>query len=142
MSKKLIDGTEYFDGQPVTIYEGRMAGSFEMEEDIAAPLCHDEQLTFIVTCRVEAPKFTYLKKTGDLKRANTFRAEHVALLDGHEARYLLDNMGEAVEGVNDGLIESDDNVATHPEGSYITNVDKETGEIGSTDLSFTFGEVL
>ncbi len=140
MTKKLIDGVEYFDGQPVSIYEGRFTGSFEMVEEVAAPMTHDDQVVFIVTCRLEAPKFSYLKKTGDLKRSNTLRVEHSAIIDPHEARYLLDNMGEAVEGVNDGLIESDPHVASHPSGSYETNVDPETGEVTPGQISF--GEVL
>lgn len=122
MTKKLIDGCEYFDGQPVAIYEGRFAGAFPMVEETAAPIANDDQVTFLVTARVEAPKFSYVKKTGDLKRANSMRVEAAFYLDPHEAKYFLDNMGEKVEGINDGLVETVDK-AVSPEPQAEPEVD-------------------
>jgi hypothetical protein len=106
MGKSLVDGREFFDGQPVELYEGRFTGQFYMSEVTGAALANDDLVTFIVTARVEAPKFSYVKKTGDLKRSNTMRVQSVIPIDYNEAKFMLDNMNALVAGVNDGLIES------------------------------------
>jgi hypothetical protein len=112
MNKKLQNGVELFDGEPVEIYEGRFSGSFWMNPETAAPLCHDELVTFLVTARVDAPKFTYVKKTGELKRANTMKVQSSFVVDPAETKYLFDNMGFSVEGINSGLIETTEQEAT------------------------------
>lgn len=105
MGKQLQDGREFFDGEVVEIYEGRFSGTFIMPEESGAPLSNDDLVTFIVTARVEAPKFSYIKKSGDLKRSNTMRVQFAALVDAAEAKYIYDNYGEDVNGVNQGMIE-------------------------------------
>lgn len=106
MTKKLVSGTEYFDGEPVEVYEGRFSGTFQMIEETAAALANDDQVTFIVTARVSSPKFSYVAKTGALRRSNTMKIEESYIMDAAEARYLLDNMGLDIEGVNSGIIEA------------------------------------
>ena len=115
MAKTLIEGREYFDGEPVEIYEAKFGGSFQMLEETAAPLATDDLVTFIVTARVNSPKFTFVAKTGDLKRSNTMKVEEAFVIDKHEAKWLLDNMGEDVEGVNAGLVETGEQQDTEPE---------------------------
>lgn len=105
MGKILVEGREFFDGEPVEIYEAKFGGSFQMLEETAAPLATDDLVTFIVTARVNSPKFSYVAKSGDLKRSNTMKVEEAYVIDKHEAKWLLDNIGEDVEGVNSGLLE-------------------------------------
>ena len=105
MGKILVDGREFFDGEPVEIYEAKFGGSFHMLEETAAPLASDDLVTFIVTARVSSPQFKYVTKTGELKRSNIMKIEEVFVIDKHEAKWLLDNIGEDVEGVNSGLLE-------------------------------------
>ena len=96
MKKLSDDGREYFDGQPVEIFEGRFSGSFDMVEEVAAPISMDDQVTFLVSARCSAPKFTYLKD-GTIKRTNTLKVELANVLSRHEAMYLLDNMPQEPE---------------------------------------------
>jgi len=92
MVKKLNDqGQETFDGNPVEIYQGRFSGLFDVTEEIAAPMSIDDEVVFLVSARVDSPKFTYLKD-GTLKRSNTFKVEFAESITRHEAMYLLDNM--------------------------------------------------
>lgn len=104
--KKLVDGQEMFDGQPVELYEGRFTGSFYMSDASGAEIATDDLVTFIVTARVSSPKFVHERKTGELKRQNTMKIQDAFRIDANEAKYLLDNMGASVEGVNDGMIEA------------------------------------
>ena len=102
--KTLKDGVEYFDGEPVSLYEGRLSGSFSIDED-GASLSHGDLVTFVVTARVESPKFSHLKSTGELKRVNSMKVQEVVQLTPDKARYLLDLLGRKMNGVNDGIIE-------------------------------------
>ena len=106
MSKSLSGNREIFDGQVVEFHQGRFTGAFEIPEETGVEIANGEQYTFMVTVRSTAPKFTTVKKTGALKRENTFKVESAILIDADEAKYMYDNMGVDVEGVNDGLIES------------------------------------
>lgn len=106
MAKKLnAEGIEEFDGEPVEEYQAKLNGIFPMSDTVGAEVATDDLVTFIVTARVEAPNFKYNKKTGALQRLNTLRIQDAYAISADEARYLLDNMGEEVEGVNAGLIE-------------------------------------
>lgn len=107
MSKVLKDGREYFDGDAVDIYEGRFTGPFEMDEEDGAPISNGDLVTFLVTARVDTPKFSYVRKSGDLKRSNTMKVVAVIPIELDKARAMLDQLGESVEGVNDGIIEGE-----------------------------------
>ena len=105
--KVLKDGKEFFDGEIVDVYEGKFAGNFVMEDVQGAPLSHDDLVTFMVTARVESPKFTRVKKSGVLKRSNAMKIEAVVPLTSDKARFMYDSLGVDVFGVNEGIIESD-----------------------------------
>jgi len=105
MSKDLREGKEYFDGEPVSLYEGRFVGSFLMEEVDGSAISNGDLVTFIVTARVDAPKFSYTKKTLDLKRSNAMKIVSVVPMDSDKASYIYDQAGLAVSGVNAGIIE-------------------------------------
>jgi hypothetical protein len=105
MTKELKDGKEFFDGEAVDIYEGRFSGGFLLEEAQGAPMSNGDLVTFIVTARVDTPKFTYVRKTGDLKRSNAMKVVAVLAVDSDQAKFLYDNMGLSVDGINEGLIE-------------------------------------
>lgn len=106
MSKKLVDGQEFFDGQVVELYQGRFSGPFYMSDQAGLEASTDDLVTFVVTARVESPKFSYVKKTGELMRSNTMKVQDAFMVDANEAKYILDNMGQLVEGVNEGVIEA------------------------------------
>jgi len=106
MSKTVMGGSEFFDGQRVDIHEGRFTGGFLLEEEDGVEIANGDQVTFIVTARTSTPKFTTTAKSGDLKRQNSFKVEAAFVIDPDQARYLYDNIGASVVGVNDGLIES------------------------------------
>lgn len=115
--KELKDGREYFDGDPVDLYEGRFTGPFMIDEANGASLSNGDLVTFLVTARVETPKFSYAKKTGNLKRSNAMKVQYVKPISADKARFMYDSLGEDVDGVNDGIIEaaaviSDDATAT------------------------------
>lgn len=103
--KELKDGVEFFDGEPVGYYEGRFSGVFELEQDAAALSCGD-QVTFIVTARLDSPKFGRVRKSGELKRTNSLKVESVTQVSKDRAMYMLDSVGVKVFGVNDGIIEA------------------------------------
>ena len=104
MSKDLRDGKEFFDGDPIEVYEGRFSGAFEIEAESGAVMSNGDLITFIVTARVDTPKFSHVKKLG-LKRSNTMKVVSAVPMDADSARYLYDNAGIDVEGVNAGIIE-------------------------------------
>lgn len=77
MSKELVDGQERFDGFPVTIYEGRFSGSFEIPEELGAKLEFDDVVSFVVTCTVGKATIDSTR-LGDLKRTNAMSVQNVA----------------------------------------------------------------
>ena len=103
--KELRDGHEFFDGELVEIYEGRFSGPFLMDEVDGASMSNGDLVTFVITARVDTPKFTYVKKTGDLKRSNVMKVQAVTPVDSDKARFLYDSLGQNVSGINDGIIE-------------------------------------
>jgi len=105
MSKDLRDGREFFDGDPVDLYEGRFTGPFIIEPESGSVMSNGDLVTFIVTARVDTPKFSYVRKSGDLKRSNAVKVVSVIPMDADKAKYLYDNIGADVEGVNAGIIE-------------------------------------
>lgn len=105
MGKELRDGREYFDGDPIDFYEGRFSGPFEIESEYGAAMSNGDLVTFIVTARVDNPKFAHVKKLG-LKRSNTMKVISVVPMDADRARYLYDSAGIDVDGVNAGIIET------------------------------------
>jgi hypothetical protein len=106
MPKELVNGAEYFDGDKVEVYELRFLGSAYMSEADAAGLCNGDLVTLMVTVRLGDPKFSYIKKTGDLKRSNGAKVMKLVAFDPEQAAFIYDNLGIKVEGVNDGFIES------------------------------------
>ena len=106
MGKTLKDGAEYFDGEQVDLYEARFAGAFFLDAPNGAAMSNNDLVTFLVTARVDTPKFSHVKKTGDLKRSNSMKVEKVVPLDSEKAAFMYDNVSIKVAGVNEGIIES------------------------------------
>jgi hypothetical protein len=105
MSKVLKDGSEYFDGELVDLYEGRFAGAFLIDPVNGAAFSNGDLVTFMVTARVDTPKFSHVKKSGDLKRSNAMKIEAVVPLDPEKARWMYDNLSVEIVGVNDATPE-------------------------------------
>jgi hypothetical protein len=70
-----------FDGQPVSIYEGRFNGGFEIDPDAANQLGLDGLAVFVVAARVGRAQFETLK-SGDLRRRNIFVVTDARALTG------------------------------------------------------------
>lgn len=120
MGKSIVDNQEFFDGRPVEKYRGKFSAPFDLNEEAGLGIDSGSQVTFIVTARCQTPRFKDAPKSGELIRENTFKVEAVVPIASDEAKFLLDNMGELVEGVNDGLIESQ---MTTPLPSSMPSVD-------------------
>lgn len=99
------EGIERVDGRPVTLYETKFAGAHPLDLEDAIDISTGDLVTFMVTARAEAPKFAYVKKTGEYKRTNTFKMEAVIPLSPDNARKMYDGMNVGVMGVNDGIVE-------------------------------------
>lgn len=104
------DGREYVDGTPVEFYEGKFVGIFPMSEDIAVPICEGDIFTFMVTVTTDVPKFSRVRKTGELKRVNNFRVEEAVFLDRDKAAAMYDSLGLTVFGVNEGFELDDEDI--------------------------------
>ena len=142
--KELRDGREFFDGDPVDFYEGRFTGPFAIDEANGASLSNGDLVTFLVTARVDTPKFSYVKKTGDLKRSNAMKVHYAKPVSADKARFLYDSLGDQVEGVNTGIVESaagvtEEPVASEPEviqddffSEEVTDADTEVSEAASS----------
>jgi hypothetical protein len=83
MSKKVVDGIEISDDTPVSEYDGKFSGSFELEVEKAAAMAYDDEITFVVTARLDNYSFKPTKY-GDLKRTNVFKVDHVGLISGNK----------------------------------------------------------
>lgn len=106
MAKVLRDGSEYFDGELVDLYEGRFSGAFLIDPANGAAFSNGDLVTFMVTARVDTPKFSHVKKTDDLKRSNAMKIEAVVPLDPEKARWMYDSLAVEISGVNDALPEA------------------------------------
>ena len=105
MSKELIEGQEYFDGEPVSLYEMRVVGSALMDEVDAAPLSTGDQITLLLTVRLSDPKFSHIRKTGEFTRTISAKIESLVPLDNEQAKYLYDLLKVDVEGVNSFFVD-------------------------------------
>lgn len=99
MSKELVDGQERFDGFPVTLYEGRFSGSFDIPADLGAGLEYDDVVTFCVTVNVGKATID-ATKLGDLKRTNALPVQHVVPISKERADEIYAEAGIDVYGVS------------------------------------------
>lgn len=104
MPKDLVEGREWFEGDPVEFYDIRI-GTTSLNATDAAPLCNGDLVTLMVTVRLGDPKFSRIRKTGELKRTNPAVVESCIVFDPEHAKFVYDNLGKKVEGINEGLLE-------------------------------------
>ncbi len=83
----------------------KILGSAFMNEEDAAHLANGDLVTLMVTVRVGDPKFSHVR-TGELKRTNSAKITDLVSFEPDEARFLYDQMGREVEGINYGIQES------------------------------------
>lgn len=111
MSKQLFDGQEQFDGYPVTLYDGRFSGTFELPESVGADLEYDEVITFLVTANVGKAVLD-ATRLGDLKRTNTLKVTSAVPVAPGKLNSVFDviNYGESSDMgvVPSGGLEDDD----------------------------------
>lgn len=98
MSKQLFDGQEQFDGYPVTLYDGRFSGTFELPENVGADLEYDEVITFLVTANVGKAVLD-ATRLGDLKRTNTLKVTSAVPVAPGKLNSVFDviNYGESAD---------------------------------------------
>ncbi len=102
----MSNGQQQFDGFSVTVYEGKFAGGFDLDEELAADLRFDDVVTFIVTGRIGGVSLGETK-LGDLKRVNAFQVTSAVALDPQTATKVLNSLGQMVDGVNSGQLTID-----------------------------------
>lgn len=95
--KNIVDGQERFDGFAVAVYDGKFAGSFDLEDDMGNELAMDEVVTFVVTARVGGANFD-TTKAGDIKRTNKFDITSATALDPTLASNVLNVLSQAPSG--------------------------------------------
>lgn len=95
--KNIIDNQERFDGFAVAVYDGKFAGSFDLEDDMGNELAMDDVVTFVVTARVGGANFD-TTKTGDIKRTNKFDITSATALDQTLANNVLNVLSQAPQG--------------------------------------------
>ena len=101
MSKTLDEnGIEYLHGRAVEVYEGKIIGAFEMETEDAVSLTDGDAVTFILTVRTGIPKFSNIRKSGQLKCQNQFAVEAVKVVDPNKAKFMYDQLDEFVPGIS------------------------------------------
>lgn len=71
-----VNNQESFDGIPVTIYEGKFGGFFDLADEVGENVKYDDVVCFIVTASAGAANMS-TTKTGDMKRRNTFEIMNV-----------------------------------------------------------------
>lgn len=90
MSKKVVNGIEVSDDIPVTEYDGKFSGSFELDVEKAASMAYDDTVYFVVTTVLDKYAFTPTKY-GDLKRTNTFKVDSVRVVKTDELNKMHQN---------------------------------------------------
>lgn len=80
---------EYFDGNAVTSYESKFAGTFDLPEEVGSVMRFNDVVMFLVTANVGESKVS-ATKNGDLKRSN--RLDIIAIRDiDPKAATLIEN---------------------------------------------------
>lgn len=95
--KNIVSGQERFDGFAVAVYDGKFAGSFDLEDEMGHELAMDDIVTFVVTARVGGANFD-TTKTGDIKRTNKFDITSATALDQALASNVLNVLSQAPAG--------------------------------------------
>ncbi len=101
---------ELFDGFAVSVYDGKFAGGFDIDESLARDIGFDDVVTFVVTGRIGAVAIGETK-VGDMKRTNTFQVVSSVALDPALAEKLLNSIGAQVNGINMGQTQLDGTVS-------------------------------
>lgn len=98
MSKKVVNGVEVSDDIPVTEYDGKFAGNFELDVEKAASMAYDDTVYFVVTTRLDNYAFKPTKY-GDLKRVNTFKVDSVRVVKPHELNKMHQSAPQPTEQI-------------------------------------------
>jgi MoaA/NifB/PqqE/SkfB family radical SAM enzyme len=88
-----VNDQESFDGIPVTVYDGKFAGSFDLAEEVGEKLKFDDVVSFVATAAVSKVNMGTVAKTGDMKRSNTFEVLNVLPIDPEVAKAFFEAGG-------------------------------------------------
>jgi hypothetical protein len=100
------EGHELVDGKAVKLYEIRFTGSIILTPEEASSIASGDSVSCFVNGRVQPPKFSLVKKTGEMKRQNVIKLESLVPLDPDRATQVLDNLDLKINGVNDGIVDT------------------------------------
>lgn len=81
-----------FDGMSVEMYDGRFAGTFEMDQDLGESIAYDDVVSFFVVTTAGKVGID-ATKSGDLKRTNTFEVDAVQFVPVNQASKILNDLG-------------------------------------------------
>lgn len=95
-----------FDGIHVEMYDGKFAGTFEIESELGEKISYDDVVTFMVVTTAGKASIDS-NKDGDLKRTNYFDLSQVQILSNEDAAKIMNYLGGAVEGINSGQLSFD-----------------------------------
>ena len=91
MGNRIItDGVETVDGRVVELYDGKVVNAFRIEPDVGIEWCDGDMVAIMMVGRVETPKFSNIKKSGQVKKVIQFRAEEVVPMSADKGYYLID----------------------------------------------------
>lgn|SRR5690606_22896394 len=85
-----------FDGIPVTLYDGKFSGSFDLSTDVGESINYDDVVCFIVTAVVSKANIN-TNRMGDVKRTNTFQVTDVIPLEPEQASKFIANINEQTD---------------------------------------------
>lgn len=117
---------ERFDGFPVTLYDGKFQGGFDLDEG-ADDIRYDDVVTFVVTARVGGVQFSETK-LGDVKRTNVFKVTSSTALEPSMAEKVLNTLGVSVNGVNAGQMSLTPTAQTNGSTTVSSDLEDDFGE--------------
>ena len=98
-----------FDGMEVNIYEGKLTGTFELDDVKASAMNLDRVVVFIVAARLGKAQVEPTKD-GDIKRTNTFVVSELEILEGELRNQAIQYLADPSQGVLDFGVEDDDEI--------------------------------
>jgi hypothetical protein len=103
-----------FDGMEINVYEGKLTGSFELEDVQATNMNLDRVVVFVVAARLGKAQVEPTKD-GDIKRTNTFVVSELQILEGELRDQAIQYLAMPNQGVLDFGVEEDEELEPEPE---------------------------
>lgn len=88
---------EYFDGNAVTVYDAKFAGTFDLPDEVGSVMRFNDVVMFLVTATVGQSQVT-ATKTGDLKRSNRLDIIAIRDIDSRAAQLIENALNAPAQG--------------------------------------------